>query len=647
MATGVVIINRDGREPTNDVWFFTISGDPTVLGLACGLNSIAVRDDSTPVGVTYLKTGAGDTAWTIQADTGGLDAATITDLTDGGDTTLHFHSADRARANHTGTQTAATITAGAFGAGSYTLVGDFAASTFNSQTVSSGTILSSANKTTLTGGPASNADALHGHSITSLIATGTRDASHFLDGTGVFSSPPGASGGEANTLQIDAANVGGIDPTGTKTGVALQIYGFKANSGRISISRDTTNKNVLIDAVTGTTAGTVASGDVAIDLAQHTIASQAAGDQFISNGTTGLKRVVKGSSGQVWVQGATDPAWSTIPVGALPTVNEIHGGTNQITYARGDLLAASAADTLGRVTVGASGTVLHSNGTDPSWQALVSADLPVIAETKGGTNQTTYATGDLLKATAANTLGKLSIGATNNVLSVVGGLPVWQALTVAQLPALTATKIVGNPQTKTTNYTVLTTDDDIRGDPSSGNIVFTMYAATGNAGRRHRFKYIAAATGTNTVTIACVGADSIDGYPSWVLRSQGEEVEIEVNAAGNGFDVYNASGSFAPVALGNSGTAITATATPFSTYFTTTATGNCTYTVGGMARGQVIEWAIDTGAGGFTATFLAPGRVLKPAGSVTPALTTTASKRDRFFFRDDGTTVWYSTGQGY
>lgn len=31
------------------------------------------------------------------------------DLTDGGDSNLHFHSADRDRANHTGTQPAATI----------------------------------------------------------------------------------------------------------------------------------------------------------------------------------------------------------------------------------------------------------------------------------------------------------------------------------------------------------------------------------------------------------------------------------------------------------------------------------------------------------------------------------------------------------
>lgn len=38
-----------------------------------------------------------------------LTAARHTDLTDGGDSSLHYHSADRNRANHTGTQTASTI----------------------------------------------------------------------------------------------------------------------------------------------------------------------------------------------------------------------------------------------------------------------------------------------------------------------------------------------------------------------------------------------------------------------------------------------------------------------------------------------------------------------------------------------------------
>lgn len=38
-----------------------------------------------------------------------LSSTNATDLTDGGDSTLHYHSADRSRSNHTGTQAASTI----------------------------------------------------------------------------------------------------------------------------------------------------------------------------------------------------------------------------------------------------------------------------------------------------------------------------------------------------------------------------------------------------------------------------------------------------------------------------------------------------------------------------------------------------------
>jgi len=41
-----------------------------------------------------------------------LTSTQATDLTDSGDSTLHYHSADRSRANHTGTQAHTTITGG-------------------------------------------------------------------------------------------------------------------------------------------------------------------------------------------------------------------------------------------------------------------------------------------------------------------------------------------------------------------------------------------------------------------------------------------------------------------------------------------------------------------------------------------------------
>ena len=50
-----------------------------------------------------------------------------------------------------------------------------------------------------------------------------------------------------------------------------------------------------------------------------------------------------------------------------------------------------------------------------------------LAATNGGTAQTTYTTGDTLYASASNTLSKLPIGSTGQILSVVAGVPAWTA----------------------------------------------------------------------------------------------------------------------------------------------------------------------------------------------------------------------------
>jgi len=47
--------------------------------------------------------------------------------------------------------------------------------------------------------------------------------------------------------------------------------------------------------------------------------------------------------------------------------------------------------------------------------------------TAGGTGQTTYTTGDIVYASATNTISKLGIGSTNQVLTVVAGVPAWAA----------------------------------------------------------------------------------------------------------------------------------------------------------------------------------------------------------------------------
>lgn len=97
------------------------------------------------------------------------------------------------------------------------------------------------------------------------------------------------------------------------------------------------------------------------------------------------------------------------------TVTSVSGTLNRITSTGGttpvidispNYVGQSSITTLGTITTGV------WNGT-------------AIGATFGGTGQTTYATGDTLYASAANTLSKRTIGAEGQVYTVVGGVPQW------------------------------------------------------------------------------------------------------------------------------------------------------------------------------------------------------------------------------
>lgn len=63
--------------------------------------------------------------------------------------------------------------------------------------------------------------------------------------------------------------------------------------------------------------------------------------------------------------------------------------------------------------------------TYPSERSVNQESNGAVAATYGGTAQTSYTTGDILYASATNTLNKLGIGSTGQVLTVASGLPSW------------------------------------------------------------------------------------------------------------------------------------------------------------------------------------------------------------------------------
>jgi hypothetical protein len=163
------------------------------------------------------------------------------------------------------------------------------------------------------------------------------------------------------------------------------------------------------------------------------ITSYAVGDLVYASGSTTLAKLADVATGNSLISGGVGvaPSWGKIGLtthvnGTLPIAN---GGTNLTTYTTGDILYASATNTLAKLPDVATGNSLISGGVGvaPSWGKVgltthVSGTLPTA---NGGTNLTTYATGDIIYASATNTLSKLGAGTNGQVLTLSAGVPAW------------------------------------------------------------------------------------------------------------------------------------------------------------------------------------------------------------------------------
>jgi len=198
-----------------------------------------------------------------------------------------------------------------------------------------------------------------------------------------------------------------------------------------------------------------------------------AGDMlYYASGTTFTKLGI-GSNGYVLTSNGSAPQWtsgssfgvtsfstslsgltpSSLSGGAITlagTLGATSGGTGFTTYATGDLIYASATNTLSKLTAGTNGYVLTLSAGVPTWAAGGSGGVssfsagstgltPSTATTgaitvagtlvsgNGGTGFSTYATGDLIYASASNTLSKLTAGTNGYVLTLAAGVPSWAA----------------------------------------------------------------------------------------------------------------------------------------------------------------------------------------------------------------------------
>ena len=125
-----------------------------------------------------------------------------------------------------------------------------------------------------------------------------------------------------------------------------------------------------------------------------------------------------------------------------PFVESVSGTANRITSTGGvNPVIDIAANYVGQTSITTLGTI-----TTGTWQATT------IGTIYGGTGLTSYTTGDILYASAANTLAKLPIGTAGQVLTVSGGIVAWA--TNASTDLHTAKFIVGD-LTNGANYATI------------------------------------------------------------------------------------------------------------------------------------------------------------------------------------------------
>lgn len=105
----------------------------------------------------------------------------------------------------------------------------------------------------------------------------------------------------------------------------------------------------------------------------------------------------------------------------------------------------STGDTSGNLELQSSGVTKLTVG---SGGVTLASALPA---TSGGTGATTYTTGDVIYASATNTLSKLGIGSSGQVLSVSGGVPAWATPSAGALVFLTSQSLSG-----ASSYTITT-----------------------------------------------------------------------------------------------------------------------------------------------------------------------------------------------
>ena len=601
-------------------------------------------------------------------------------------------------------------------ASSGTITSENVASTKLTFNPSSGTLSS----TTFVGALTGNASTATSATTATNLAGGTTGALAYQASAGSTTFLTAGSNGQYLTLTAGvptwtsltpvssfSAGTTGLTPNTATTGavtlagtlnVANGGTGVTSSSGASSVVLRDANSNITFNnTLPGYTTTTTASGTTTLTNAssyQQRFIGSAVQTVKLPDATTMAQGqgfiIDNDSSSNLTLQdGASGALGVVVPGMAAYVFNEIN--TTVAGNWSGYLFVPGGGPS-GQVTWGTTGLSMGGQTISSStWNGTA------IGATYGGTGQTAYTTGDILYSSATNTLSKLGVGSTGQVLTVVSGVPAWSASTGASITDDTTTNatryISFTSATTGALSTLYTSSTKLQYNPSTGTLTTTAFSGSGsnltfgtgtlslagNVTHAGAFTQTFTATANTSVTLPTSGT---------LLTTTGSGASLtfttgSLSLAGN----LTTSGAFTTTLTATATTAITLPTTgtlatlagtetftnktltnPTITNYTETLysantstsitvaltngtvqlltlTANTTITMPSVGAGKSFIIMLKQDA---TGSRTVAWSTVVWAGGTAPTVTSTASKMDIYSFFSDGTN-WYgvTVGQSY
>lgn len=275
----------------------------------------------------------------------------------------------------------------------------------------------------------------------------------------------------------------------------------------------------------------------------------------------------------------------TSPSGAV-TINYPDPGANvDMVYK-----TSAATATAGGIAYGTGASTLNFSAAGTTGQPALSGGSGAITfgtlgPTVGGTNQTAYTTGDILYASGTNTLSRLAIGSSTNVLTVVAGVPAWSAASGTGTVTSVAQSVSAFPMLAVSGSPITT----------SGTITLTASGTTGD------LPYCSASNTYSKLGIGSTGQvlTVVSGAPAWAAAGGGL-----TGGGGDGAITVSTNTTETTVKQRNTSSFAITGATTYTVISGTVINSTSTITIGDSTNAGVLTVATNAagGLGGNTTT---------------------------------------------